>query len=95
MPIETDDCKSDLTWCFKDPVNRSAGPNVLIVGYEVGFLPDIAEKTVLIELTQVVSVVEPIGTKNPDIEVKDFASFLKRLECVIEGSSVVPFEVVV
>lgn len=45
-------------------------------------------------LAEVVSAVEPVRAENANVEVDDFAGFVERLERVVEGGSIVPFEVV-
>lgn len=78
----------------EDPLDGSSGEDILVVGDEVDFLPDVAEEVVDRLLAEVVSAVEPARAENADIEVHDFAGFVEGLERIVKGGSIVPFEVV-
>lgn len=78
----------------EDPLDGSSSEDILVVGDEVDFLPDVAEEGVDILLAEVVSALEPVGAENANGEVDDFAGFVEGLERVVKRGSVVPFEVV-
>lgn len=75
-------------------MDRPIGINVLIVRYEVGLLPNIAQETTVHEApTHIPGSVEPIGSENAHFNVDGFA-LSGGVQCVDKGGAVVPLEVV-
>lgn len=74
-------------------MNRSLGDNILVIPNEVDLLPNIAEETIHLFLTQVVCSIEPIGSKNTNLKMRS-ATGLIFVQGVDEGGSIVPFQIV-
>lgn len=74
-------------------MNRPLGDNILVVRNEVHLLPNIAKEPIHVELTQVVSTIEPIWAKNTHLNLYGSALFV-GVQCVKEGSPIIPFKVI-
>ena len=74
-------------------MDGSLGDDIFIVPNEIHLLPDITEEPIDLFLTQIVGSVEPVRAENSDLKVFGF-TLLVGIQCVEEGSAIVPFQVV-
>lgn len=79
--------------CVKDPKDRPLGSNILIIRNEVGLLPSIAKEPIYVSATQIIGSVEPVGSENTHFYL-DGSTLSGGVQCVEEGGSIVPLEVV-
>lgn len=77
----------------EEPVNWPFGVDVLVIPDEVDLLPDIAEESIDMAVTQIIGPVEPVGAKNTHLQLRGRAS-LGGVQSVDKGSPVVPLKVV-